>query len=194
MLRREGFIVNHKRVYRIYDAHGLQVRARKKRGVRHVRGNVIKPVTRPNERWSLDFVSNTLSTGRRFRALRIVDNFSRKCIAIEVDVSLTGACVANVLRHNSLTRGEFPEVLKSDNDREFTGGKMLEWSALPGVSRHFIDAGKPTQNESVESFNGQLRDELLNEHAFPTIFHARRTIQECDSIITHNDSTHRSMA
>jgi putative transposase len=178
MLRREGFIVNHKRVYRIYGAHGLQVRARKKRGVRHVRGNAIKPVTRPNERWSLDFVSDTLSTGRRFRALTIVDDFSRECIAIEVDFSLKGARVATALTRNALTRGEFPEVLKSDNGSEFTGDKMLEWSALAGVSQYFIDPGKPTQNGSVESFNGRLRDELLNEHAFPTIFHARRTIEE----------------
>jgi putative transposase len=126
MLRREGFIVNHKRIYRIYDAHGLQVRARKKRGVRHVRGNAIKPVTRPNERCSLDFVSNTLSTGRRFRALTIVDDFSRECIAIEVDFLLTGARVATVLTRNALERGEFPGVLKSDNGSEFTGDKMLE--------------------------------------------------------------------
>ena len=74
MLRREGFTVNHKRVYRIYDAHDLQVRARKKRGVRHVRGNAISPATRPNERWSVDFVSDTLSTGRRFRAFTIIDD------------------------------------------------------------------------------------------------------------------------
>ena len=178
MLRREGFIVNHKRVYRIYDAAGLQVRARKKRGVRHVRGNVIKPVTKPNERWSLDFVSDTLSTGRRFRALTIVDDFSRECIAIEADFSLTGARVATVLTRSAIARGAFPEVLKSNNGSEFTGDKMLEWSALTRVSRHFIDPGKPTQHGSVESFNGRLRDELLNEHAFPTIFHARRAIEE----------------
>lgn len=168
MLRREGFIVNHKRVYRIYDAAGLQVRARKKRGVRHVRGNVIQPVTKPNERWSLDFVSDTLSTGRRFRALTIVDDFSRECIAIEVDFSLTGARVATVLTRSAIARGAC----------EFTCDKMLEWSALTRVSQHFIDPGKPTQNGSVESFNGRLRDELLNEHAFPTIFHARRAIEE----------------
>ena len=178
MLRREGFVVNHKRVYRICDAAGLQVRARKKRGVRHVRGNVIQPVTKPNERWSLDFVSDTLSTGRRFRALTIVDDFSRECIAIEVDFSLTGARVATVLTRSALARGSFPQILKSDNGSEFTGDKMLEWAALARVAQHFIDPGKPTQNGSVESFNGRLRDELLNEHAFPTIFHARRAIEE----------------
>ena len=144
MLRREGFMVNHKRVYRIYDAAGLQVRARKKRGVRHVRGNVIQPVTKPNERWSLDFVSDTLSTGRRFRALTIVGDFYRECIAIEVDFSLTGARVATVLPRSAIAREAFPEVLKSDNGSEFTGDKMLEWSALTRVSQHFIDPGKPT--------------------------------------------------
>ena len=141
MLRREGFIVNHKRVYRNYDAAGLQVRARKKRGVRHVRGNVIQPVTKPNERWSADFVSDTLSTGRRFRALTIVDDFSRECIAIEVDFSLTGARVATVLTRSAIARGAC----------EFTCDKMLEWSALSRVSQHFIDPGKPTQNGSVEA-------------------------------------------
>jgi putative transposase len=178
MLRREGFVVNHKRVYRIYDAHGLQVRARKKRGVRHVRGNAILPATRPNERWSLDFVSDTLSNGRRFRALTIVDDFSRECIDIEVDFSLTGGRVATVLTRNAIQRGSFPDVLKSDNGSEFTGDKMLEWAALAGVAQHFIDPGRPMQNGSVESFNGRLRDELLNEHAFPTIFHARRAIED----------------
>ena len=174
MLRREGFIVNHKRVYRIYDAASHQVRARKKLGVRHVCGNVIQPVTKPNEHWSLDFVSDTLSTGPRFRALTIVHDFSRECIAIEVDFSLTGARVATVLARNAIARGSFPEILKSDNGSEFTGDKMLEWAALARVAQHFILQGKPTQNGSVESVNGRLRDELLNEHAFPTIFHARR--------------------
>jgi putative transposase len=135
------------------------------------------PVTCPNERWLLDFVSDTLSTGRRFRALTIVDDFSRECIDIEVDFLLTGARVANVLTRNAVARGAYPGTLQSDNGSEFTGDKMLEWSALTSVAQHFIDPGKPTQNGSVESFDGRLRDELLNEHASSTIFHARRAIE-----------------
>ena len=115
MLRREGFVVNHKRVYRIYDAAGLQARTRKKRDVRPVRGNVISTVTKPNERWSLDFVSDKISIRRRFRALTIIDDFSRECIAIEVDCSLKGARVATVLTRNAIARGSFPEILKSDD-------------------------------------------------------------------------------
>ncbi len=88
MLRREGFVVNHKRVHRIYRAHGLQLRARRKRGVRYVRGNAVAPVSRPNERWSLDFVHDLLGNGRKFRTLTIVDDFTRESIGIEVDFSL----------------------------------------------------------------------------------------------------------
>ena len=112
MLHREGFVANHKRIYRIYNAHGLQVKTRKKRGVRHVRGNAIAPTIRPDERWSVDFVSDTLSTGRRFRALTIVDDFSRECIGIEVDFSLTGTRVANVFTRLAVQRGRYPITMR----------------------------------------------------------------------------------
>ena len=177
MLRRDGFVVNHKRVHRIYRELGLQIRARRKRGVRYLRGNVVPIVTRPNERWSVDFVHDTLSTARKFRALTIVDDYSRECIAIEVDFSLTGDRVARVLSQLAERRGGLPATVKSDNGSEFTGDKMLKWAGDRNVELHFIEPGKPTQNASVESFNGRFRDELLNEHAFPRIFHARAAIE-----------------
>ena len=176
MLRREGFVVNHKRVHRIYRAHGLQLRARRKRGVRYIRGNAIAPVSRPNERWSLDFVHDLLGNGRKFRTLTIVDDFTRESIGIEVDFSLTGDRVVRVLSRLAADRG-LPPTLKFDNGSEFTSNAMLSWAAQSNVELHFIDRGRPMQNGSVESFNGRFRDELLNEHVFPTIFHARAAIE-----------------
>jgi putative transposase len=176
MLRREGFVVNHKRIHRIYRVEGLQLRARHKRGVRYVRGNVVPTVSRPNERWSLDFVHDALSNGRKFRSLTIVDDFTRESIGIEVDFSLTGDRVVRVLSRLADTRG-LPSTLKFDNGTEFTSNAMLGWAAQVNVELHFIEPGRPMQNGSVESFNGRFRDELLNEHAFPTIFHARSAIE-----------------
>ncbi len=175
MLRREGFVVNHKRVHRIYRDHGLQLRPRRKRGVRYVRGNAVSPVTYANERWSLDFVHDVLSNGPKFRLLTIVDDFTRECIAIEVDFSLTGERVVRVLSRLAEHRA-LPKVLKFDNGSEFTGNAMLGWAAQAEIDLHFIEPGRPMQNGSVESFNGRLRDELLNEYSFPTIFHARSTV------------------
>jgi len=172
MLRREGIVVNHKRVYRVYRELGLQLRARRKRGVRYVRGNDIKLATAPNERWSIDFVHDRLATGRSFRVLTVIDDYSRECIALEVDFSFSGEHVARIFDRVALSR-PLPPTLKSDNGPEFTSGKFLKWSATTGVELHFIEPGKPNQNAVVESFNGRLRDELLNEYAFPTIFHAR---------------------
>ena len=176
MLRREGFAVNHKRVHRIYRARALQLRPRRKRGVRYVRGNAVPTVSGPNQRWSLDFVHDLLSTGRKFRTLTIVDDFTRESIGIEVDFSLTGDRVVRVLSRLALERG-LPPTLKFDNGAEFTSNAMLGWAAQANVELHFIEPGRPMQNGSVESFNGRFRDELLNEHAFPTIFHARATIE-----------------
>lgn len=176
MLRREGIVANHKRVHRIYRELGLQLRPRRKRGVRYVRGNAVPTVTKPNERWSIDFVHDRLSSGRKFRALTIVDDFTRECIAIEVDFSLTSTRVVRVFEQLANHRN-LPATLKSDNGSEFTSELMLKWSAERNVELHFIEPGRPMQNGSVESFNGRLRDELLNEHAFPTIFHARSSIE-----------------
>ena len=176
MLRREGFIVNHKRLHRIYRAHGMQLRSRRKRGVRYVRGNAVGPVTCPNERWSLDFVHDSLSTGRKFRMLTTIDDFTRESIGIATDFLLTRERVIRVLSRIAEHR-PLPQTLKFDNGTEFTSKAMLGRGAEQNLDLHSIDPGKPTQNGSVESFNGRLRDELLNERAFPTLFHARSTVE-----------------
>ena len=175
MLRREGFVVNHKRVHRIYRDHGLRLRPRRKRGVRYIRGNAVQPVIAANERWSLDFVHDALSNRRKYRLLTIVDDYTRECIAIEVDFSLTGERVIRVLSRITEKR-TLPKILKFDNGSEFTSNAMLGWAAQVDIDLHFIEPGRPMQNGSVESFNGRLRDELLNEHSFPTIFHARSAV------------------
>ena len=176
MLLREGIVANHKRVYRIYRDLALQLRPRRKRGVRYVRGNDVPVVTRPNERWWIDFVHDRLSTGRAFRVLTVVDDFSRECIALEVDFSFSGKRVAIIFDRAAFYRS-LPPTIKSDNGSDFTSGKLLKWSGDTGIELHFIEPGKPNQNAIVESFNGRLRDELLNEYSFPTIFHARSAIE-----------------
>ena len=119
--------------------------------------------------------NHRLLTGRKFRCLTIVDDFTRECIAVEADFSFPSQRVIRVLNRLAAER-PLPAALKSDNGSEFTSSKMLTWSADTNVDLHFIEPGKPNQNASVESFNGRLRDEFLNEHAFPTIFHARTAL------------------
>ena len=171
MLRREGIVVNHKRVYRVYRDLGCNCGPPETR--RPVRARQRHQARDHTERTLVDrFCPRSARTGRSFRVLTVVDDFSRECIALEVDFSFSGERVASIFDRVALTRS-LPPTLKSDNGSEFTSGKLLKWSATTGVELHFIEPGKPNQNAVVESFNGRLRDELLNEYAFPTIFHAR---------------------
>lgn len=174
LLRREGISDNHKRIERLYREEGLAVRRRHRKRVAQPR--VERPVpTRPNERWSMDFVRDTLSSGRAFRALTLVDEFTRECLHIEVDTSLPGLRVRRVLEQLALTRG-LPQSIVVDNGPEFAGRVLDEWAHRAGVALAFIQPGKPTQNCYIESFNGRLRDECLNLHWFLSLADARRTI------------------
>ena len=176
LLRREGFRVNLKRIYRLYTQEGLTVRRRRRRR-RMPRGlpRLAAP-TRINERWSLDFVLDVLDDGRRFRLLTVVDEFTRACLAIEVDTSLGGRRVVQVLQRLIETRGT-PNMLITDNGPEFISRVLDAWAYGHGIQLHFIDPGKPNQNAYVESFNGRLRDECLNEHWFASLGHARQLIE-----------------
>ena len=176
-LRREGFEVNHKLVYRLYCEEGLSVRCKKRK--RLPTGPRVEPraPTGRNQRWSMDFVSDCLADGRRFRALTIVDEFSRESPTIEVDTSLPGQRVANVLDRLATTRG-LPKMLVTDNGPEFTGQALSQWAFENGVELHFIRPGKPTENAFIESFNGKLRDECLNEKWSSSLAEARRIIEE----------------
>jgi len=163
LLRREGFEVNHKKLFRIYREERLTVRKRggRKRAI-GTRAPLEVPAAR-NERWSTDFVSDALSDGRRFRILAVVDDFSRECLGLVADTSLSGVRVARELDAIIARRGK-PKTIVSDNGTEFTSNAMLAWQEHSAVSWHFIAPGKPTQNAFIESFNGRLRDELLRHY------------------------------
>ena len=175
LLKREGLAMNQKRFRRLYREEGLQVRKRggRKRAL-GVRAPLALP-SRPNERWSLDFVSDTFTDGRRFRALAVVDDCTRECLALVADTSLSGARVARELDATIAIRGK-PMTCVSDNGTEFTSMAILAWSKGAGVDWHYIQPGKPQQNAFVESFNGRLRDECLNETAFSSLAEARAVL------------------
>lgn len=177
VIRKDGKNVNEKRVYRIYCEESLQVRKRsKKRKVRLFRSPLV-PATRPHEQWSMDFVSDSLATSRRYRTLNVVDNCTRECLAIEVDFSLTGHRVARVLDRLVWCYGK-PGRIVLDNGPEFTSNALLKWSTTNNVFLDFIAPGKPMENAICESFNGRFRDECLNENWFVDIQEARHVIEE----------------
>jgi putative transposase len=175
IIRRER-IVNHKKVHRLYKLEKLQVRRRKRKRVLAGKRVLLTPVTRANERWSMDFTRDTLANGRPFRTLNIVDDYTRECPAIEVDHSLPGLRVVRVLEQLAATRG-LPATIVVDNGPEFAGRVLDRWAYQRAVKLHFIDPGKPVQNAYVESFNGKFRDQCLNEHWFLNLQDARRTIE-----------------
>ena len=153
LLRREGFLVNHKRVYRLYREEGLLVRRRRRKKTAGVE-RVMPPLPEGrNQRWSMDFLLDGLSDGRRLRVLTLVDNFTRECLAIEVDTSLPGARVVQVLEQVSSMR-DLPETIVVDNGPEFAGKALDAWAYARGVGLQFIEPGKPVQNAYIESFNG----------------------------------------
>lgn len=176
LLRREGWAINIKRTYRLYVDEGLSMRTkkRKKRGS-HLRV-VPAPASRRNERWSMDFVSDALVDGRRFRALTIVDQYTRECIALHADFSLTSGKVRGVLDALKGLRG-LPELITVDNGSEFASTEMDRWACEAGVRLDFIRPGKPVENAFIESFNGRLRDECLNCELFFSLDDARQKLQ-----------------
>tara|TARA_B110000977_G_C10937355_1_gene439493 strand:+ start:118 stop:957 length:840 start_codon:yes stop_codon:yes gene_type:complete len=177
MIAREGFEVNHKKVRRIYREEKLQVR---RRGGRKRALGTRKPMVLPdgpNQRWSLDFVSDALTDGRRFRILAVVDDFSRENLVLIADTSLSGQRVARELDRVIAERG-MPKTIVTDNGIEFTSMAILKWVQDTGIDWHYIAPGKPQQNGFIESFNGKLRDECLNETLFGTLHDARQTLEE----------------
>ena len=175
MLKRQGWQVNHKKIRRLYREEKLQVR---KRGGRKRALGTRRPMLVPdrtNQRWSLDFVSDAFTDGRRFRVLAIIDDFSRKCFALVADTSLSGLRVARELDQLVWRRGK-PTMIVSDNGTELTSMAVLKWCQETGVEWHYIQPGKPMQNGFVESFNGSFRDECLNEQLFSSIKEARAKI------------------
>lgn len=176
LMRREGLVANHKRTYRLYCQEGLQVRTKKRRKLpRRDRVPIMAPDA-PNERWSLDFVSDQLATCRRFRVLNIVDDHSKFCPGQIVDVSISGEKLAGFLDDLGEICG-LPKEIVLDNGPEGTSKAMFDWSERTGVRLRFIEPGKPVQNAFVESFNGRFRDECLNQSWFRSLRHAREEIE-----------------
>jgi putative transposase len=176
LLRREGFLVNHKRLFRIYREERLTVRRRggRKRAL-GTRAPMVVP-QRANERWSLDFVADQFIDGRRMRILVVVDDCTRECLALVADTSISGIRVARELDRLLVERGK-PGTIVSDNGTELTSNVILQWADDRKVGWHYIAPGKPVQNAFAESFIGRLRDELLNETLFRSLPHVRAVLE-----------------
>lgn len=171
LLEREGEHVNHKRLFRVYRASGLSVKRNRRKKL--LRTGVSQPVlTGPNQEWSLDFVHDSIATGRSVRVLSVVDNFTRECLALETDTSFASQRVTRVLEQVITGRGA-PQALRMDNGPELTSRHFLAWCMERKITMHHIQPGKPMQNGHVESFNGRFRDECLNANWFRNLFDAR---------------------
>ena len=175
LLERRGMLMNPKKLYRLYREEGLSVRRR--RGRKRARGTRMPmPLAlMPNQRWSLDFVADTFGASRRFRILAVIDDCCRENLCLVADTSISGARVARELDALVRIYGK-PACIVSDNGTESTSRAILKWTEKNDVAWHYIDPGKPQQNAFIESFNGSLRDELLNEEIFDTPDDARRKI------------------
>ena len=178
LLRREGWKVNHKRIYRLYKAEGLNLRTKRPRRRKAAANRMDRIVlTRPNQSWSMDFVSDALFDGRKFRALTVVDNHTRECLAIEVAQSLTGDDVVRVLANIAKERHQYPLRAQADNGPEFVSLALDKWAYENGVTLDFSRPGKPTDNPFIESFNGSLRNECLNTNWFMSLEDAKEKIE-----------------
>jgi putative transposase len=185
LIRREGFVVNRKKTQRLYREEGLSVRRRA--GRKRALGSRVRRecVTLPNQRWSLDFVHDQFADGRRFRILNVVDEATRECLAAIADTSISGKRVIRELDELIATRGR-PRMILTDNGTEFTSNAALGWAVTEKIEWHYIQPGKPTQNGFVESFNGRMRDELLNETLFFSLSHAKVAISRWIADFNHS--------
>ncbi len=191
MLRREGFVINHKRTERIYIQEGLILRIRRRKKMSSLLRTDIPKPDYPNHIWSMDFMRDSLANGRAIKILAVVDEYTRKCFRIEVDTSINGVRVTRVLDGIAQMEG-LPEIIIIDNGPEFIGKTLDAWAYQRGVKLTFIRPGKPVENAYIESFNGRFRDECLNENWFLTLEHARRIIEKW-RIDYNNERPHSSL-
>jgi putative transposase len=175
-LAQEGLLVNRKRVYRLYREEGLRIRRRRRKHVAAAPRDRLAAAARPNERWSMDFMSDELEDGRALRLLNVVDDFTRECPGIEVDRSLPAARVIGLLERVGQEYG-LPETIVMDNGPEFASKALHAWAYRRGVQLHFIEPGKPVQNAFIESFNATCRDDCLNQELFLDVPDAQRKIE-----------------
>ncbi len=174
-----GWVVNDKRVERIWRREGLKVPARQPKRSRLWLGDgscIRLRAERPNHVWSYDFVEDRTHDGRKYRMLNIIDEFTHECLAIRIDRRLKAIDVIDVLSDLFILRG-LPEHIRSDNGPEFTSMAILRWCQETGVAWHYIAPGKPTQNAFIEAFNGRFRSECLNTHWFLTLADAAEKME-----------------
>ncbi len=167
--------INHKRVYRLYTEAQLTVRKRRKAKRPSNERQPLRPAQTINEVWSMDFVSDSLVNGRRLKLLTVADDFTHECVDIAADYGISGQYVTRLLDQAALFRG-YPSAVRTDNGPEFTSRAFMGWAQAKGIRHLLIEPGKPMQNGFIESFNGKLRDECLNEQWFETLHQARTTI------------------
>jgi putative transposase len=178
MLLREGWKVNHKRVYRLYKQEGLMMRPKRpRRRVSACRRMIRATASYPNESWSMDFMSDALYDGQKIKLLTLVDNFTRESLAIEVAYHLGGHGVVATLMQVAEEKG-LPKSIRIDNGPEFTSKVLDQWAYLNGVGLDFIRPGKPTDNALIEAFNGRFREECLNESWFLSLEDAQEKVEE----------------
>lgn len=175
LLRREGFVVNHKKVLRIYRAERLVLRRKRSAKKYHGTARPLAVPVSPNERWSMDFVHDATSSGKKLRCLTVIDDATREVPALHVDTSLSAKKVTIVLEATAKTRG-FPRAIRVDNGPEFRSHFFQRWAARNRIQIEYTEPGKPTQNAFIESFNGRLRDECLNLYRFSSLQHAAITL------------------
>lgn len=188
-LRKAGHVINHKRTARIYREMGLQVKKRRKKRLARLPKIVRPKPSRPNEVWSIDFVHDWTLQKRKLKCLTIVDDFTRECVGILVDHSISGADVARFLA----SRGRLPERLRSDNGPEFASNAMTLWIESTSIDHDFITPGKPNENAFIESFNSRFRDECLNEHVFRDLQDARQKIENWRTEDYNETHSHSSL-
>lgn len=177
LLRRRGERVNKKRVHRLYREEGLHLRRQNRRRKRCGPGSVLLPCSRPNQRWSLDFMQDSLGNGRKVRLLNVIDDCTRECLCIEVSTGFSGLYVTRVLERLCQQRGR-PETIRSDNGPVFVSADVQRWAQGRGIKWHYIEPGKPMQNSHIESFNGKLRDECLNRNLWQDIAEVRQETEQ----------------
>ena len=194
LLRREGWQVNAKRIYRLYREEELIVRTKQRRKMARRRWVAATSMAAGvNQCWSMDFMSDKLADGRSFRILTVVDQFTRECVCLEADRSMTGMKVAQALERTRAEGGSLPESITVDNGSEFSSGALEAWAMGDGVQLCFIRPGRPVENGSIESFNGRLRDECLNVEWFSSLEDARQKLAKFREHYNH-ERPHSALA
>ena len=193
LLRREGWHVNAKRIYRLYREEELIVRTKQRRKIARRQRIETPMATRANQCWSMDFVSDKLADGRSFRIFTMIDQFTRECVALEADRSMTGKKVVEALEGAKPDRGSLPESITVDNGSEFSGRALEAWAIANDVQLRFIRPGRPVENGFIESFNGRLRDECLNVEWFSSLDDAREKLGKFREHYNHQ-RPHSSLA